>query len=299
MNYERYVEPFGGSGAVLLGKDKPDKFEVINDYNRDLINIFRCIKERPMELIYELGYYPLNARDDFNAMKRFLKKEHFLNFVSEKELELTRKIFPSPSNEELIKIYTTRADNYDIKRAATYLKVLRESYASTGKSYACQPFSIVSIFQLIEAVSKRMENVVVENQDYKVLIPHYDRDNTFFYLDPPYITTEDMYDADFGEKDHLLLRDLLFAIKGYFLLSYNDCEFAREIYKGCNFLGFTRVHSMAQRNKPGARFNELLISNYDLFERERAKPYQLNFFEPYNNLNEQLKERIIYGNSRC
>lgn len=56
---------------------------------------------------------------------------------------------------------------------------------------------------------------------------------------------------------------------------------------------------MAQRIKPGARFNELLISNYDLLEREQAKPYQINFFEPNNiNMNEKLKERIIYGNSR-
>ena len=32
-SYTRYIEPFGGSGAVLLGKSVPDKFEVYNDYN--------------------------------------------------------------------------------------------------------------------------------------------------------------------------------------------------------------------------------------------------------------------------
>ena len=26
LNYERYIEPFGGSGAVLLGKKKPDEY---------------------------------------------------------------------------------------------------------------------------------------------------------------------------------------------------------------------------------------------------------------------------------
>ena len=44
LHYERYIEPFGGSGAVLLGKQKPDKFEVYNDYNKNLVNLFRCIK---------------------------------------------------------------------------------------------------------------------------------------------------------------------------------------------------------------------------------------------------------------
>ena len=40
---DRYVEPFGGSGAVLLGKPVPDKFEVFNDYNHNLVNLFRCM----------------------------------------------------------------------------------------------------------------------------------------------------------------------------------------------------------------------------------------------------------------
>ena len=61
LNYERYIEPFGGSGAVLLGKKKPDKFEVYNDYNHNLVNLFRCMRDRPMAFIKELGFYPLNS----------------------------------------------------------------------------------------------------------------------------------------------------------------------------------------------------------------------------------------------
>lgn len=33
LEYERYIEPFGGSGSVLLGKPWTDRFEVFNDYN--------------------------------------------------------------------------------------------------------------------------------------------------------------------------------------------------------------------------------------------------------------------------
>ena len=51
LNYERYIEPFGGSGAVLLGKKKPDKFEVYNDFNHNLVNLFRCMRDRPMAFI--------------------------------------------------------------------------------------------------------------------------------------------------------------------------------------------------------------------------------------------------------
>lgn len=49
--HDRYIEPFGGSGAVLLGKKEADKFEVYNDYNRNLTNLFNVIKYRPDEEI--------------------------------------------------------------------------------------------------------------------------------------------------------------------------------------------------------------------------------------------------------
>lgn len=62
-DYEKYIETFGGSGAMLLGKSKPDKFEVYNDYNANLVNLFQCMRDRPMEFIRELGFLHLNARD--------------------------------------------------------------------------------------------------------------------------------------------------------------------------------------------------------------------------------------------
>ena len=74
IQYDRYIEPFGGSGAVLLGKETPDKFEVYNDYNKNLVNLFRCMRERPMAFIKELGFLTLNARDDFTVIKDFFKK---------------------------------------------------------------------------------------------------------------------------------------------------------------------------------------------------------------------------------
>lgn len=77
LKYGIYIEPFGGSGAVLLGKAKPDKFEVYNDYNHNLVNLFRCMRDRPMAFIKELGFLSLNARDDFIVIKKFF--ENVLN----------------------------------------------------------------------------------------------------------------------------------------------------------------------------------------------------------------------------
>ena len=82
-----------------------------------------------------------------------------------------------------------------------FLKLLRYSYSSGGKSFACQPFSVVSLFQLIEQVGTRLENTVIENQDFEVLIKHYDRDNAFFYFDPPYYSSEYVYPVSYTHLD--------------------------------------------------------------------------------------------------
>ena len=190
----------------------------------------------------------------------------------------------------------TTTKHYDVRRAAMYLKVLRYSYSSSGKSYASQPFDIRKLFELITQLQDRMANVVVENQDFETLIKHYDRPDAFFYADPPYFSTEDMYEVGFGWDDHVRLRDTLKSIKGKFLLSYNDCPEIRELYEGFSLFDFSRTHSMAQRYEAGKEFKELLIGNYDLYERERGKPRQLPLFnicgidEDYEKI---LKECII------
>ena len=51
----RYIDVFGGSGAVLLGKPK-SKFEVFNDVDGELVNLFHCIRDRFEEFLVELGF---------------------------------------------------------------------------------------------------------------------------------------------------------------------------------------------------------------------------------------------------
>lgn len=297
LNYERYIEPFGGSGAVLLGKKKPDKFEVYNDYNHNLVNLFRCMRDRPMAFIKELGFYPLNSRDDFNVIRNFFKQEKFDDKYLDEELQLTKIILPELKAEEVIKLYVKMKMDYDLRRAVMFLKLLRYSYSSGGKSFACQPFSVVSLFKLIEQVGKRLENVVIENQDFEVLIKHYDRENSFFYCDPPYFSSEYVYQCGFTWNDHLRLKNALANAKGKWLVSYNDCKEIRNLYDGYSFFDFTRLHNMKQRINAGEQFPELLISNYDMYERQRNKPLQLSLLdlttEQQIDLEQILKECII------
>ena len=172
LQYDRYIEPFGGSGAVLLGKEKPDKFEVYNDYNKNLVNLFRCMRERPMAFIKELGFLTLNARDDFTVIRDFFTKEQFKDRFLSEEMELTRIILPEIQADEIAELQRKSVLEYDLRRAVMFLKLLRYSYSSGGKSFAGQPFSVATLFSLIDKLSKRMEYTVIENQDFEVLINH-------------------------------------------------------------------------------------------------------------------------------
>lgn len=77
---------------------------------------------------------------------------------------------------------------------------------------------------------------MIENQDFGVLIKHYDRENAFFYCDPPYFSSEYVYQCGFTWNDHLRLKNALANAKGKWLVSYNDCKEIRNLYDGYSFL---------------------------------------------------------------
>ena len=295
INYRRFIDVFGGSGSVRLGNPNAPPFEVYNDFDRNLVNLFRCMKERTLATVRELGFCNLNSREDFNAIRKFFEEEKFDDKYFREEEYLTELLLPPLQAEELKELRTRITEDYDVRRAAMFLKLLRYSYSSSCKSYASQPFDIRKLFSLIKGLENRLANVVIENQDFERLINHYDRGDSFFYADPPYYSTEDMYAGGFGREDHVRLRNTLSGIKGKFLLSYNDCEEIRELYEDFSILDFTRTHSMAQRYEAGKEFKELLIGNYDLYERERKKPRQLNMFSEQKDFDYKkiLRESII------
>lgn len=102
-----------------------------------------------------------------------------------------------------------------------------------------------------------VKNVLIENKDFEDLIKVYDRPSSFFYLDPPYHTTEKYYDIEFTEDDHKRLASQLSQIQGKFLLSYNDDTFIRELYKDYTIVSLSRNNNMSSGS-----FKELLIRNY-------------------------------------
>jgi len=68
-----------------------------------------------------------------------------------------------------------------------------------------------------------------------------------FYLDPPYYGTEKYYQVQFSEEDHIRLKNCINQADGSFIISYNDCEFVRNLYEGYLFEEVERNNNLNAR----------------------------------------------------
>ena len=99
---------------------------------------------------------------------------------------------------------------------------------------------------------------------FEYILKEYDYNEALFYLDPPYVGTENYYKntGGFGLKEHELLCNLLKNIKGKFMLSYNDCELIRELYKDFNIKELKVRYSLNNNVLKRKESKELLIMNF-------------------------------------
>ena len=68
--HKSYLEPFFGSGAVFF-KKPPSRIETINDLDGEIINLFRCIREQPEELMRAVAYTPYSRGEYEQAWDHF------------------------------------------------------------------------------------------------------------------------------------------------------------------------------------------------------------------------------------
>ena len=142
---------------MLLGKPK-DKFEVYNDLDGELYNLFCVIKDRLTEFLLELDLLSINARDAFRDWLCFHNGADDPNVHLETQLEIIDRLIPQEWGWAMKDTLRKRADNQEVRQAAAYFKRIRNSYASNGKSFACQPFNIRSTFDQIREMNRRIED---------------------------------------------------------------------------------------------------------------------------------------------
>ena len=70
---KQYLDPFGGSGSVLLGLPPvPGRLDIYNDLNAELSNVFLCVRDKTNVLMRELQFLPILSREVFEFYRDFV-----------------------------------------------------------------------------------------------------------------------------------------------------------------------------------------------------------------------------------
>lgn len=231
-----YVEVFGGSGAVLFGKE-PSKVEVYNDKFDLLVNMFNVFKNDHEEFLKEIDLVPV-SRTIFNQFK-----EDYYN------LEKFN----------------------DVEKAVRFYYLLKAGFGSSLPCGGGSGFGIRSespsrlnldkVESDIRNTYDRIKRVFIENLDFQDLIRRYDKPETIFYCDPPYVESR-KYIIEFSNDHHKELANILKNIKGKFILSINNHELAYELYGDYNIKDLKHNYSMRKKDH-NTNCKELLITNFE------------------------------------
>jgi DNA adenine methylase len=196
-----YCEPFCG-GAALFFLKQPSKVEVLNDFNRDLVALYRVLQHHLEEFIRQYKW-ALVSRQMFEWLK------------------------------------ATPTDTLtDIQRAARFFYLQKMSFGgkvssrSFGTATTSPPrLNLIRVEEDLSQAHIRLARCYIENLDWQACIAKYDRPSTLFFLDPPYWKTEG-YGNPFTIDQYIRMAELMRAMRGKAVLTINDHPEMREVFDG-------------------------------------------------------------------
>ena len=242
-----YVEPFVGGGALLfhvLNNYPNIKRAVINDINEDLISCYKLIQTDPYLLIDAL-----EAMDaHFLSLDEAGRKDYYYSL---------RSLYNQRSSDNVSQAalffflnHTCFNGLYRVNSASGF----NVPYGKNNGKRICNKELILADHKLLNKV-----NISILCGPYQHVTRHIrNYNNTFFYLDPPYMPIsvtayfKQYSNSPFEKEEQVQLKAFCDSISqkgGHFMLSNSDCK-----------------------NEDGTSYFELLYDGYDC-HRVRAKRF--------------------------
>ncbi|HOM26553.1 MAG TPA: DNA adenine methylase [Defluviitoga tunisiensis] len=231
--HERYIEVFGGSGAVLLGK-KPSKEEIYNDIDKDYCFLFRFVQNLSDDKFKRLKKYNWNIGDISKNPEKFYKLKKDIEEGNFKD---------------------------DVDRFVKLIRLIQGSYGGIGETPNLKRTSRYDINKLPK-LKERLKNVKILNQDWKTVLKNYDTKNTLFYLDPPYTESEKDKPLRIVKFNFQEFLEYLPKIKGKFIASYSSDKTKDFQERGFKVKKILTKRTLDGKDKSQKEY-EILIFNFN------------------------------------
>lgn len=249
-DFDTYYEPFVGGGALLF--ELAPKKAVINDYNKELINVYNCIKDEHnfMLMCNELNKHEANHSEEYYYKIRNIDRD-------KKKFD---KIAP----------YKRAARTIYLNKAC-----FNGLYRVNSKNEFNVPFGKKDKVNTYDGINLGIIYYYLNFNDIKILSDDFElcvsqaKKGDFVYFDPPYDSdttafnsyTENGFDKDEQIRLARVFKDL--DKKGcYVMLSNYNTSLIKELYSGYNFYYVEAQRNIGAQAKSRRVVEEVIITNY-------------------------------------
>jgi DNA adenine methylase len=198
-----YVEPYCGAASMFWHLPKPRPVEILNDLNKELINLFRCLQDPATfdELRHRLIWTPYSL-DEFR---------HALQMPED-----------APAVDRAWAMFVRQNMGFAGKAKTP------GDWGRHTKNTQTIKAALGSRLSMLAKWHDRLSTVQLDSRDAREVIAYWDSPHTVFYIDPPYVKdtrkTLNVYQHETDDDHHQNLVKTLLQIKGQAMLSGYDTQ---------------------------------------------------------------------------
>ncbi|MBK3518594.1 DNA adenine methylase [Carboxylicivirga marina] len=247
-SYNNYYEPFVGGGAVLFNLQPQNA--IINDFNQELVNVYKVIKNHPEELIKDLKKHK-NESDYFYEIRGLDRKPGF------------NKLSAIKKASRIIYLNKTCYNGlYRVNNSG-------EFNSPFGKYKNPNIVNDITINAVSEFLNSNKVRIL--NGDFEKAVETA-KEGDFVYFDPPYVPVSQSANftgyvqGGFNLAEQERLRDVCNRLndKGVqFLLSNSSTPIIHELYAAYDIKVVKATRAINSNAAKRGAIDEVLVRNYE------------------------------------
>lgn len=254
QNFNKYYEPFVGGGALLF-ELVPQK-AIINDSNKELMNVYECIKDKTkvLALCEELKHHEeKHCKEYFYKIRNLDRNKEEFNKLEDYKRAARTIYLNKMCFNGLYRVNKKNEFNVPIGKADKKDKI---------KTYDEENLNGISDYL-------NQNNVKILSKDFEKAVEDA-KAGDFIYFDPPYdsdtSTFNDYTEKRFDKEEQIRLAKVFkkLANRGcYVMLSNHNTTLINELYKDYNIHIIKAKRSINSNINKRGSVEEVIIVNYE------------------------------------